>query len=107
MGDQVSFGQWLKQRRRELDLTRDELAHRAGCSAETTRKIEEGIRRPSRQLAELIAASVDIPAEDQRTLVQWARAPGVGASSGVRGQGDNGGQSEHGEHLQTIPIGAR
>jgi len=34
------FGEWLKLRRNELDLTQAELAQRAGCSVPTLRKIE-------------------------------------------------------------------
>ena len=28
----TSFGRWLRQRRRALDLTQDDLARRAGCA---------------------------------------------------------------------------
>ena len=34
----VSFGEWLKQRRKALDLTQNELAERVGCSLATIRK---------------------------------------------------------------------
>jgi len=44
---QRSFGDWLRQRRRELDLTRPELARQVGCSAITLRKLEAEERRPS------------------------------------------------------------
>jgi WD40 repeat protein/transcriptional regulator with XRE-family HTH domain len=73
MSEQVSFGQWLRQRRKELDLTREEFADRVGCSVDTVRKVEEGLRRPSKQLAELFAASLDVPLEEQQTFVHWAR----------------------------------
>jgi transcriptional regulator with XRE-family HTH domain len=45
----VSFGGWLKERRKKLDLTQAELANCAGCTAATIRKIEADERRPSRQ----------------------------------------------------------
>ncbi len=67
------FGLWLKQRRRELDLTQDVLAEQAGCSTEMVRKIEAGSARPSRQLAELITARLGIPAAERPSFVQWAR----------------------------------
>jgi transcriptional regulator with XRE-family HTH domain len=50
-----TFGQWLKLRRKELDLTREELAGRAACSPETIKKIETGERRPSRSMPEMLA----------------------------------------------------
>ena len=35
MNSILSFGLWLKQRRRILDMTQDELAERIGCSVQT------------------------------------------------------------------------
>jgi predicted ATPase/DNA-binding XRE family transcriptional regulator/TolA-binding protein len=67
------FGEWLKRRRKELDLTQVELAKRAGCSVPALRKIEAGERRPSKQLAGLLARSLDIPSEDQTTFIRVAR----------------------------------
>ena len=55
MDGDLSFGPWLKQRRKALDLTQHDLAQRVGCSAETIRKIEADRLRPSRQIAELLA----------------------------------------------------
>src|SRR5713101_1822538 len=52
MHEAISFGQWLRQRRRSLDLTQEELARRIGCSDIAIRKMECGMRRPSRQVAE-------------------------------------------------------
>jgi transcriptional regulator with XRE-family HTH domain len=62
------FGEWLKQRRKTLDLTREELAARAGCSIFALRKIESGERRPSKQLAGLLASALEIATEEQPTL---------------------------------------
>ncbi len=67
------FGEWLKIRRKELDLTQVELAQRAGCSVPALRKIEAGERRPSKQLAELLARSLEIPSEEQITFIKVAR----------------------------------
>lgn len=71
--DSPSFGRWLKARRRLLDLTQDALAARAGCAGETLRKIEAGVLRPSRQLAELLATQLDLTAEEQAAFADWAR----------------------------------
>ena len=67
------FGEWLKRRRKELDLTQTELAKRAGCSVPALRKIEGGERRPSKQLAGLLSQSLEISAEDQTTFIRVAR----------------------------------
>jgi predicted ATPase/transcriptional regulator with XRE-family HTH domain len=67
------FGEWVKQRRRVLDLTQKELAQQAGCSVSALRKIESGERRPSKQLARLLAESLKISSEDQLTFIRVAR----------------------------------
>src|SRR5262245_22351570 len=45
MSELYSFGAWVRQRRRALDLTRDELAAHIGCSVVTIRYIEADERR--------------------------------------------------------------
>lgn len=67
------FGEWIKHRRQELDLTQEQLANNASCSVFAIRKIEMGERRPSRQLAGLLAAALEIPSEDQTTFIKVAR----------------------------------
>ena len=67
------FGEWLKRRRRRLDLTQGELAERAGCSVFALRKIESGERRPSKQLAGLLADALEIPPADRPTFLAAAR----------------------------------
>lgn len=69
----IIFCEWLKRRRKALDLTQSELAKRAGCSIGALRKIELGDRRPSKQLAGLLAKALEIPDEDQPTFIQVAR----------------------------------
>lgn len=69
----VFFGDWLKQRRKSLDLTQEELAQRAGCSVFALRKIESGERRPSKQLAQLLAGALAIPGEERERFVRAAR----------------------------------
>ncbi|MFN8475570.1 MAG: tetratricopeptide repeat protein [Anaerolineae bacterium] len=73
MESPITFGGWLRQRRNELRLTREELARRIGCSVSTLRKIEDGERRPSGQIAELMAKSLDIPPATRTTFVRVAR----------------------------------
>src|SRR5438477_3512687 len=66
--------QWLKQRRKELDLTQLDLAERLGCSEDTVQKIEAGGRRPARQVAQLLAQCLEIPREEWPAFVHRARA---------------------------------
>ena len=67
------FNEWLRHRRQELDLTQMQLAKRTSCTVFTIRKIEAGERRPSRQLAELLAQALEIPTENQTAFVKVAR----------------------------------
>jgi predicted ATPase/transcriptional regulator with XRE-family HTH domain len=69
----LHFSEWLKCRRRQLDLTQEQLAQRASCSVFAIRKIESGERQPSRQLARILAQSLDIPADNHPTFIQVAR----------------------------------
>ena len=39
MNDEVSFGQWVRRRRKSLDLTQKQLADRVGCATATIVKI--------------------------------------------------------------------
>ncbi|NIP54042.1 helix-turn-helix domain-containing protein, partial [candidate division KSB1 bacterium] len=66
-------GKWLFEQRRARDLTRQDLAFCVGCSVSALRKIETDERRPSRQLAELLAGCLEIPPEYQRLFVETAR----------------------------------
>ena len=55
------FGECLRHRRRELDLTQDALARQVGCARVTIRKLEADEMRPSKQLAELLAEQLGVP----------------------------------------------
>ena len=68
-----SFGSWVLRRRKALDLTRDELAKRVGCATETIKKIERDERRPSRQIAVLLADALAVSPEEQPLFLQAAR----------------------------------
>src|SRR5574341_252489 len=69
----ATFGEWLRQQRNELKLTRREFAGRVGCSVSALRKIEDGERRPSIQIAGLIANCLDIPPAARVTFIKVAR----------------------------------
>jgi predicted ATPase/transcriptional regulator with XRE-family HTH domain len=68
-----SFGEWLRQRRGALDLTRHDLADCVGYSVSALRKIEADERRPSRQLAELLVPCLHVPPDAHSLFVNVAR----------------------------------
>jgi WD40 repeat protein/serine/threonine protein kinase/DNA-binding XRE family transcriptional regulator len=74
MADAQPFGQRVRERRRSLDLTQEELARRVGCASVTLRKIEGGHLRASRQIAERLAIALGVPLEDREAFVRAARA---------------------------------
>ncbi len=68
------FGQAVRQQRRLLDLTQEELARRVGCAPVTLRKVEYGDLRPSQQIAERLAMALAIPLDERAEFVRQARA---------------------------------
>lgn len=80
-----SFGAWVRTRRRQLDLTQAELGKRAACSEATIRKIEADERKPSYQLAELLAQALSIAPDESQRFLRFAR----GAWLEVRAFGDD------------------
>ncbi|MCI0551915.1 MAG: tetratricopeptide repeat protein [Anaerolineae bacterium] len=68
-----TFGQWLRHRRRELDLTQDTLARQVGCARITIRKLEGDKLRPSMQLANLLMEGLEIPLEEREKYTRFAR----------------------------------
>ncbi|GIV96548.1 MAG: hypothetical protein KatS3mg057_1205 [Herpetosiphonaceae bacterium] len=74
MLDTISFGYWLRRRRKALDLTQAALAQQVGCAVDTIKKIETDVRRPSQQLAERLADCLQVPPEERAVFLQAARA---------------------------------
>ncbi len=66
MDADLPFGLWLKRRRKAL-------AERGGCSLATIEKIESEERRPSTQIAGLLADALEIPAADRELFLRVAR----------------------------------
>jgi predicted ATPase/DNA-binding XRE family transcriptional regulator len=81
MQEQHSFGYWLRIKRKALDLTREALADRVGCSISTIRKLEEEERRPSTQIAELLAEIFKVPTMERTAFIQFARGDWKSAPS--------------------------
>ncbi len=73
MDEAYSFGTWLKQRRRALDLTQAELARRLGCATVTFQKIELDERKPSKDIAERLAEVLQIAPEERTAFLRSAR----------------------------------
>jgi predicted ATPase/transcriptional regulator with XRE-family HTH domain len=73
MIEAYSFGYWVLRRRKALDLTRNELARLVSCAPETIKKIERDERRPSLQMAELLAETLAVPLEERKRFLQSAR----------------------------------
>lgn len=74
MDTRTAFGEWLRQRRKLLDLTQQELADQVGCSSVTVRKLEAGERKPSQQLAANLAMSLQVPDREREAFIRFARA---------------------------------
>jgi transcriptional regulator with XRE-family HTH domain/tetratricopeptide (TPR) repeat protein len=73
MGYFESFGFWVRRRRKLLDYTQAELARMVSCSLSMLRKIERDERRPSEQLAELLANQLAIDNSQRGSFLKLAR----------------------------------
>jgi len=71
----LTFGRWLKRLRAEQDLTQEMRSELAGCATPTLRSFEIGKRRPSRDMAERIAAVLKVPADQRSEFLRLARLP--------------------------------
>lgn len=68
-----SFGQWLRRRRKVLDLTQAGLGDLVGCSTAAIRKFEAEERRPSAQMAMRMREVFNIPVGEQEAFLRFAR----------------------------------
>ncbi len=80
--ESLSFGRWLRLKRKALDLTRERLADQVGCSAATIRKLEAEERRPSAQMAGRMAQIFKIPPNEQASFLRFARGDWKSAPPG-------------------------
>jgi predicted ATPase/DNA-binding XRE family transcriptional regulator len=72
--EEISFGEWLRQRRRMLDLTQQALADQVGCARITLRRIESGGRKPSKELAQILLSKLGVPEIEWPQWIQFARS---------------------------------
>ena len=69
----ISFGEWLKRRRKAAGLTQEQLAQQVSCSTITLRKIEAEERRPSEQIAGRLAEIFNVSQSEQTNFIRFAR----------------------------------
>ena len=79
----VSFGEWLKRRRKARGLTQEQLAQEIHCSASALRKIEAEQRRPSAQIVEQLAAAFNIAPSERKSFLKFARGNWDAAPTGI------------------------
>lgn len=73
MEERSSFGYWLRRNRKAIDLTQSGLAQKVGCSLAAIRKIEADERRPSAQIANLLADIFNISQDERTAFLRFAR----------------------------------
>src|SRR5688572_12059216 len=71
--EELTFGEWLRQRRHILDLTQQELADQVGCARITLRRIEAGALKPSKELAQILLEKLGIPEAEREAWIRFAR----------------------------------
>ncbi len=81
MSKEATFGGWLRQRRNDLGITQEEFSNHLGFSLALLRKLEASERRPSGQVALLIAQYFRLPTDEQEAFVVFARTGGIGATT--------------------------
>jgi transcriptional regulator with XRE-family HTH domain/tetratricopeptide (TPR) repeat protein len=73
MDPALSFGAWVRRRRKMLDLTQAVLAQRVGCALVTIKKIEQESRRPSLHMAKLLAQHLAIAESEQEAFLRLSQ----------------------------------
>ncbi len=68
-----SFADWVRRRRRALDMTQAQLAALANSAVVTIKKIEQSTRRPSPEMAEAIADALAIAEPQRDAFLRMAR----------------------------------
>jgi len=81
--DEVSFGEWLKHRRKAAGLTQEQLAQQISCSTSALRKIEAEERRPSEPIIKQLADVFNIPSAERASFLKFARGNLDAAPMGI------------------------
>jgi transcriptional regulator with XRE-family HTH domain len=74
MNGDESFGRRMRRLRKARDLTQEALAQQVFCATDTIKKLEQGLRRPSRQLAAQLANCLDLRGDEHEVFLADARA---------------------------------
>jgi transcriptional regulator with XRE-family HTH domain len=85
MQSDISFSQWLKQLRADLDLTQKALAELVSCHYSLIQMYETYKRRPSIAMAKRLAKCLEVPLDQHDEFIRKARAP---LPVGARGTND-------------------
>jgi predicted ATPase/class 3 adenylate cyclase/DNA-binding XRE family transcriptional regulator len=80
---EVSFGEWLRRRRKALGLTQEQLAQQINCSTSALRKLEAEERRPSEQMAKQLAEVFSIAPSERASFLKFARGTWEAAPAGI------------------------
>lgn len=83
MDDPLTYGAWVRRRRRELDLTQAELARRVSCARTTIEKLEADARRPSKAMAERLADVLLLAPDARPAFVRGARSGWMSEDPGL------------------------
>jgi len=73
MPESISFGTWLRQKRRALDLTQKALANQIGCAEITIRRMDADAYMPSRELASVLLGKLGISERERPQWISFAR----------------------------------
>ena len=73
MPEAVSFGRWLRQKRRALDLSQKAFADQVGCAEITVRRMEADAYKPSQELALVLLEKLGVPEAERPQWVRFAR----------------------------------
>ena len=73
MNEPISFGAWLRLKRRALDLTQKAFADQVGCAEITVRRMEADEYKPSNELALVLFEKLGIPELERTQWVRFAR----------------------------------
>ena len=77
----TSFGEWVQKRRNQLRYSRRKFADLVGCAPVTIKKIERDERRPSAQMAELLAEHLQLPESEIEKFLQRANGQFIATMS--------------------------
>jgi predicted ATPase/transcriptional regulator with XRE-family HTH domain len=86
MDADLSFGRWLKRRRKALDLTQDQLAREVSCAVGTIRKLEADALYPSREIAARLAERLGVPIEARADFIAFSRGRAHAGAFSLPGQ---------------------